>query len=99
MTCRNILRTTLVAIAILTLVAAPAVAATAATGNDAPRAVWTMDLGALLERAFGTLVFGGRTTPREAVVDDRTSPPTKSVGSESCEEECSDGGSDLDPNG
>lgn len=99
MTCRNILRTTLVAIAILTLVAAPAVAATAAErpADVSDRTAWSLEVSNLLSRAWG-LLFGERLGEQPVDAVQRGGDQTGEIKSVSASDE-SDSGSSMDPNG
>lgn len=61
MTPKNILRSTLIALVTMTLIAAPATAAAPDRGDESPRWTWMTDLGDLVERVSG-LLFGERET-------------------------------------
>ena len=90
---RTMVRSTLAALAAVTLLAAPAAAAAPDRGAETARAGWVIDLGGLLERAWG-LLFGERAEEGE---DGRSSPE---AGGEIQRVSADDGtGGTWDPNG
>jgi hypothetical protein len=93
-------RSTLAALAAVTLLAAPAAAAAPDRGAETARAGWVIDLGGLLERAWG-LLFGERGSEEESrpPLNDRAGRDLGYVfGADVCDAECEARGG-LDPNG
>jgi opacity protein-like surface antigen len=88
-------RSFLVTLVSLSLLAAPAAAAGAVQPADSPRSGWLIEVGDLVSRAWG-LVFGDRVGDRGA--GDRQDLPDDGISSMSGKDE-GEGGSNNDPNG
>ncbi len=90
----------LLAVLILTLIAAPAAAAAPDRAADAPRSAWAIDLGELVGRAWG-LLFGvgaGDEGSRPALDGRTAGEPGALFGADGCDAECEARGS-SDPDG
>ena len=88
---RTMVRSTLAALAAVTLLAAPAAAAAPDRGAETARAGWVIDLGGLLERAWG-LLFGERAVGRDEMAGDRSGRIERVSAAE-------EGGNSWDPDG
>ena len=93
MTQRRMVRS-LLAVLVLTLLAAPAVAAAAEQAAEVPRSGWAIDLGEQVSWAWG-LLFGDRVGDGE-VRGEPTGPADQGISSMAGEDE---GSANLDPDG
>lgn len=93
MTQRRMVRS-LLAVLVLTLLAAPAAVTVAGPAAEAPRSGWSIDLGELVSRAWG-LLFGDRVGDG-GVRGEPTDPADQGISSMAGEDE---GSANLDPDG
>lgn len=99
MTQRRMVRS-LLAVLVLTLLAAPAAVTVAGPAAEAPRSGWSIDLGELVSRAWG-LLFGdrvGENGSSPALGERGAGEPGSLFGADSCDAECEARGS-SDPDG